>query len=113
MYKISIFTLFVMIFIGCSEKPIVVKHSINKIPQTLQTTENSIFTPLPSGKKTMPYSKKVYSFDKYSRFMYKNDCGDLLYRERQLYKRNMKYDPLSVLEITKELTKDIDKNRCR
>jgi hypothetical protein len=99
-----------MLFIGCSEKPIIAKHSVNKIPQA---TKQSTLTPAKIDKKVMPYSKNVYSFDKYSRFMYKNNCDDLLYRERQLYKRNMKYDPLSVLEITGELTKDIDKNRCR
>jgi hypothetical protein len=113
MKRLSIFALFVVMFFGCGEKPIVVKHKMDSLPKATQSVEKSILTPAILDKKVMPYSKRVYSFDKYSRFMYKKDCGDLLYRQRQLYKRNMKYDPISVLDITNELTKDIQKNGCR
>jgi len=98
MYRLLI--LIISIFmVSCSTKVKVNKNSVCKIKR-------------PKHKLVVPYSKDIYSTQKYSRFMYQNDCTELLFRRDDMYDMQMKYDPLSVLEVTSEIEKDIKKNRC-
>jgi len=103
--SIKILTLFVVLsstFVGCSQKQLVKK-----------TTPHHKVSVQKSHKLILPYSKDIYSVHKYSRFFYQNDCNDIEFRIDDLYKNELKYDPIDVVEALGELDKKSTLNRCK
>ncbi len=95
-----------VLFVGCGQKQVV----LNK------TTTNHKEMPTvikPKHKLVVPYSKDIYSTHKYARFMYQDSCYDLEFRRDDLLRHEMKYDPLAVIEILKDIDRDIKRNGCK
>jgi hypothetical protein len=90
-----------LLFIACSTKPI--------------RSGKVAHLPKPKHQLTVPFdkSKNIYSIKKYARFMYDDSCTDLEFRINDLYKNELKYDPLSVLELTSLLEKQKIRRGCR
>ena len=100
----SIFLLSCLLLVGCS----------TKAPKIKAPKHNAVMpVSKPKHKLILPYSKDIYSTHKYARFMYDLSCTDLEFRLDDLYKNEMRYDPLSVLEVTKILESEIKKRGCK
>jgi hypothetical protein len=108
MYKFLLIA--ILFFSSCSTKEASVKSS-----QKLQksSSQKRFTIKRPKHQLVVPYSKDIYSTQKYARFMYQKDCRELLFRRADMYDIELKNDPLSVLEVTSEIEKDIKKNHCK
>ena len=93
-----------LFFIACS----------TKVPYSKPAHSGKVtHFPKPKHQLILPYSKEIYSIKKYARFMYDDSCTDLEFRIDDMYKNELKYDPLSVLELTSLLEKKMIRKGCR
>ncbi len=99
--------LLALLIVGCTfeEKPHPVKKSLT-LPIAHKSTH-------PPQLILLPPSREVYTLHPYARFFYEKDCRDLLFRKHDLYQNEMKYDPMSVIEIGAELDREIKKRGCQ
>ncbi len=98
--------LLILLLVGCTleEQPHPVKKSL-----TLPIAHKSAHPP----QLIVPPSKEVYTLHPYARFFYEKNCRELLFRKHDLYQNEMKYDPMSVIEMGAELDREIKKRGCK